>query len=77
MSAIFKFLLPDLAFLNRMAVVFLILAAIKIAITLLQIRGASPKAIDINERVFRTDAVFNVGAILVCGALAALYLRFW
>lgn len=77
LSAILKFTLPDLAFLNRMAIVFLILAAIVVAITLFQSRGDSPKAIQISQRLFRTDAAFNVGAILVCGTLAGLYLRFW
>jgi solute:Na+ symporter, SSS family len=76
-SVVIKLLFPDLAFLNRMSVVFIILAAIVVLISLVEAKGESPKAMKINSDTFRTSALFNVGAILVSGLIAALYLRFW
>jgi solute:Na+ symporter, SSS family len=77
LSVVFKFLLPAMPFLNRMAIVFLILSAIVVAVTLLQSCGRDPKAIEINPDTFNTDGTFNVTSIFACGILAALYLSFW
>lgn len=72
-----KILVPNLPFLNRMGVVFLILSALVIIITLLESRQDDPKAIKIEKGLFHTDAIFNVGAIGIFAILAVLYLRFW
>ncbi len=72
-----KILIPALPFLNRMGVVFLILSAIVVVITLLESREDSPKAIKIDRNLFRTDTVFNVGAIGIFAILAVLYTIWW
>lgn len=72
-----KFLIPALPFLNRMGVVFLILSAIVVIITLLESREDSPKAFKIPTDLFHTDTVFNVGSIGIFAILAVFYTIWW
>ncbi len=72
-----KILVPNLPFLNRMGIVFLILSALVIIITLLESRQDDPKAIKVEKGLFYTDAIFNSGATGIFAILAVLYLRFW
>jgi len=72
-----KILIPSLPFLNRMGAVFLILSTIVVVITLLESRADSPKAIKIDKGLFRTDTLFNVGAIGIFAILAVLYTIWW
>jgi len=72
-----KILIPTLPFLNRMGVVFLILSAIVIVITLIESREDSPKAIKIDKGLFHTDTVFNVGTIGIFAILAVFYTIWW
>jgi SSS family solute:Na+ symporter len=73
----FKLLLPQLAFLNRMGLVFVALSLVVIAITLSEKNERDPKAIEIDSKTFQTDRTFNIGAIGVLGVVVALYLVFW
>ncbi|HDR04502.1 MAG TPA: sodium/glucose cotransporter [Candidatus Marinimicrobia bacterium] len=72
-----KFFIPAMPFLNRMGVVFLILSAIVVIITLLESREDSPKAIKVSKELFHTDTVFNVGAIGIFTILAVFYTIWW
>jgi len=72
-----KFLIPALPFLNRMGVVFLILSAVVVAITLLEKKGVSSKAFKIDKDLFHTDTIFNVGSICIFAILAVLYTIWW
>jgi SSS family solute:Na+ symporter len=65
-------------FLDRMMIVFVVLCAIMIAISLYERRGAdNPKGIKIEKSLFHTGTVFNVSAIAICGIVAVLYALFW
>ncbi|MBD3629429.1 sodium/sugar symporter [Cyclobacterium sp.] len=78
LSTAFKFLTPDLPFIDRMGVVFLILAALIIVISLLDGKGKDhPKGIEITKDLFVTSTKFKIGAILISGIIAALYIVFW
>lgn len=77
LSFLFKWLVPAMPFLDRMGIVFLILCAIIIAISLYESSGKDPKAIEYKTRMFHTDTVFNVGAIGICAILAIIYLLLW
>jgi len=72
-----KALIPSLPFLNRMGIVFLILSAIVVGITLIESKGDDAKAIKVEKGLFHTDNIFNVGAIGVFAILAIMYIRFW
>jgi solute:Na+ symporter, SSS family len=76
-SLAMKFLLPDLAFLNRMGVTFLLLALAVVAITLAEKKPVDEKAITINKQTFETGTAFNLSALGVLGIVTALYLFFW
>jgi len=77
LSAILKFAFPLLPFIDRMGVVFLIVSAIMIVISLLEAKGPHAKAVDITPDLFKTSPKFNIGAISIAAILAALYIIFW
>ncbi|HSF54039.1 MAG TPA: sodium/sugar symporter [Algoriphagus sp.] len=78
LSVVLKIMLPDLPFLDRMGVVFLVLAALMIIISLVEGKGKDhPKSIEINAELFSTSTGFKIGAILIAGIIAGLYTIFW
>ncbi len=78
LSVFLKYFFPELPFLDRMGIVFLILVAVIVAISLIESKGKDhPKAIDISTSLFKTSIQFNIGAIIICGILAALYIAYW
>lgn len=78
MSVILKIVWPGLPFIDRMGVVFLIIAALMIIISLVEGKGKDhPNSIEINRDLFKTSTTFKVGAVLIAGIAAALYIVFW
>jgi len=78
LSIVLKLAFPDLPFLDRMGIVFLVLAALMIAISLYEGKGKDhPNSIDINRELFKTSTTFKIGAFLISGIIAALYIIFW
>ena len=76
-SAILKYLSPHLPFLDRIGVVFLILSAIIIIVSIIESKEDHPGAIELTKELFRTDKVFmwlSLGIVLI---LVALYYLFW
>ena len=70
--------LPEVPFLDRMGWVFLILVAVMVVISLLDPKSKNnPKAMRVDPSMFRTSQSFAIGALLVLGILAALYIVFW
>ncbi|QRR01196.1 sodium/sugar symporter [Dyadobacter sandarakinus] len=73
-----KFLLPDIPFLDRMGIIFLILSAIMITITLADPKSRNnPKGLEIESSMFSPGRSFVLGSIIICGVIAALYTVFW
>ncbi|MHA7128466.1 sodium/sugar symporter [Algoriphagus namhaensis] len=78
LSVLLKVIFPELPFIDRMGVVFLILAALMISISLYEGKGKDhPNAIEINRELFKTSTSFKVGAFIISGIIAALYIVFW
>ncbi|WP_026953806.1 sodium/sugar symporter [Algoriphagus vanfongensis] len=78
LSVVLKIAFPDLPFIDRMGVVFLILATLMIVISLVEGKGKDhPNSIEINKELFRTSTQFKIGAFLIAGITAALYIIFW
>ncbi|MBU0559427.1 MAG: sodium/sugar symporter [Bacteroidetes bacterium] len=77
LSAGFKYLTPELPFIDRMGIIFILLSILVIVITLMEKKGFDSKAIMINKKLFETNPVFNVAAIGICGIIAVLYILFW
>jgi SSS family solute:Na+ symporter len=78
LSVILKEFFPLLPFIDRMGIVFLILSAIMISISLIEGKGKDhPKAIIITKELFSTSTAFKIGALIIAGITAALYIVFW
>ena len=78
LSAAFKFLTPEIAFLNRMLIVFFVSVALIVGISYVENRGEPhPKAIDLDDVEHDSDPIFQVAAFGILGITAALYVIFW
>ncbi len=68
----------EIPFLDRMAFVF-ILCVIGMAIIsrIDNRKGVKPHGLEVDKTMFKMDTSFAVGALIVCGILAALYTVFW
>lgn len=78
LSVVLKVFVPALPFLDRMGLVFLILSALMIAISLVEGKGKDhPNSIEITAGLFKTSTAFKIGAIIITGITAALYIVFW
>jgi SSS family solute:Na+ symporter len=77
LSMLFKFATPDLPFMNRMGLVFLISAAVMVGISMFENKGPDKKGIELEKGLFRTTMQFNIGALAVCAILAVIYIIFW
>ncbi|GAA4321742.1 sodium/sugar symporter [Flaviaesturariibacter amylovorans] len=68
----------EIPFLDRMGFVFGIAVIGMVLISLWDNRrGIRPKGLEIDRSMFRMAPAFAVGALLVCGILAALYSIYW
>ncbi|MBL7978685.1 MAG: sodium/sugar symporter [Bacteroidetes Order II. Incertae sedis bacterium] len=76
LSAIMKSLTPMVPFLDRMGYVFLILVALMVFISYLK-PESSKKEIVVDQGLFETSFGFRIGALLIMGVLAALYIAYW
>jgi len=77
LSATFKYIFPFMPFIDRMGIVFLILSAVVIIISVLEAKGDNPKAIKYEKSIFKTDNVFNITAIVLSAIIGAIYILFW
>ncbi|HYH14209.1 MAG TPA: sodium/solute symporter, partial [Flavisolibacter sp.] len=68
----------EIPFLDRMGFVFIIAVMGMVIISLIDNRrGVKPNSLLIDKSMFKMAPAFAVGALLVCGILAALYSIYW
>lgn len=73
-----KSMIPNTPFLDRMGWAFLILAGLMVVISLLDPKSKNnPRAMRVDTEMFRTSGSFTIGALLIMGVIAALYIVFW
>lgn len=78
LSALFKFLMPTLPFIDRMGLCFLLIVSIMVAISYLQNKDKDdPRAIHFDTGLFKTSTTFNVMALIITAMVAWLYIIFW
>jgi SSS family solute:Na+ symporter len=78
LSTILKYGFPEIPFMNRMGIVFLICVAVMIMFGLLDQKSRdNPKAIKIDSSMFKLSTSFMAGTIIVTAILAALYIVYW
>ncbi|MCA1762632.1 MAG: sodium/sugar symporter [Cryomorphaceae bacterium] len=67
----------EMPFLDQMGLVFLILSALIIVLSLMESKTNSPKAIVFGTDLFKTGPVFNIAAMGIVLILGVLYTTFW
>jgi solute:Na+ symporter, SSS family len=78
LSALFRFAVPGMPFLNRMGVVFVICMALIVILGLIDPKSKNnPKAMKVEPGMFRLSPGFIIGMLLTMGILAALYIVYW
>lgn len=78
LSVVLKWGFPLLPFLDRMGVVFLVIAGMMILISLVEGKGKDhPNSIEVSADLFKTSTAFKIGAFIITGITAALYIVFW
>jgi len=77
LSAAFKFLLPDMPFLDQMMLTFLGISGIMVILSLLDKSNMKSPGLELSRRIFRTDRVFNVLSIIIIIIFSAIYIIFW
>ena len=78
LSALMKWALPSMPFLDRMGWVFVISAVLIVVVSLIEGKGEdSPKAIRLSRRIIQTDPLFAVLAFAILAITASLYVIFW
>lgn len=76
-SALFKFTFPAMPWMNQMGFSFIAISVIIVAISLLERKGADPKAIPLSRNLFKTGTAFNIGAVTISVIIMVLYILFW
>ena len=75
LSIFFKFYFTSMPFIDRMGWVFVICVALMVLISLLDPKSKNnPDTLDVERSMFKTHTGFAVGALIITGILAALYL---
>ncbi len=85
LSTVLKFLpgwtngaFPDIPFMNRMGLVFIILMALMIVMSLADRRSKdNAQVIEIDKSMFKCSPAFIIGSTVIVGILAALYTIFY
>jgi len=68
----------EIPFLDRMGFVFLICVIGMALISMYENKkGVKPNGLEVDKSMFKMNPSFAVGALIVCGVLAALYTIFW
>lgn len=77
LSILFKQVWPELPFVNRVGVVFVLAAILAVAVSLLTPSGAGRDRIATDGVSYETAPSFNIAAVAVLAILVALYALFW
>lgn len=73
----FAIFAPAVPFMNRMAYVFLITFGLAIAVSLAQEQKSSKTNEEMLDADFSTDAIFNIGAIVIITIVISTYVSWW
>lgn len=77
LSAAFKYFAPMIPFMDRMGICFLIIVGTMVLISMKDNKNNDKKAIYFSANLFKTTRTFNIMAICVILAVAAIYIVFW
>ncbi len=77
LSILVDFMFSEVPFLNQMGIVFLLLSALIVSISIYESKRDSPKAIVFGVDLFKTGPVFNIASMGIILILGLLYTMFW
>jgi len=77
LSLAINILWPDVPFMNRVGVVFLITLAAAVAVSLIRPAKVAVSTVTLQGISFKTSTVFNLAGVGVIGILIALYSIWW
>jgi len=77
LSIVLKFAMPELPFIHRVGIVFLLALALAVVVSLLGKPSPEKDFIRTNDVSFTTTASFNMASLGVVAILVALYATFW
>ncbi len=76
-SIIMKFVFPDLPWMDRMLIVFILCILTIIISAMIEKKGISEKAIEITPELFRTSKSFNIISVIIMIILVVFYTLWW
>lgn len=76
-SLMFKFLLPEVPFMDRMIYVFLLCAALIVIFALLSKKTVDVEKVTYPKGLFKTSTGFKIGSVLIILLLALIYIMWW
>jgi SSS family solute:Na+ symporter len=76
-SIIFKYLLPNLPFMDRIGIVFLLCLALTVIVSLVDKPSDHDNSVNVNEVSFSTGTGFNIAAIGCVMILTFFYVTWW
>jgi SSS family solute:Na+ symporter len=77
LSIAFKTLMPDMPFIDRMGLVFVLSGLVAVAEVLISGNKIHPKAVDLQTINFKTSKAFNVNTLVIVLILIAFYTIWW
>lgn len=77
LSIVLKFAWPELPFMDRVGLVFLLALALAVIVSLTLRASSDPNRIRTDDVSYATSGTFNFGALGVTAVLIALYAAFW
>ena len=76
-SVAMKFALPDLPWMDRMLIVFILCVLTIFVTALIERKGVSEKAIAITPGLFKTSRTFNILSVVIVAVLVVFYILWW
>jgi SSS family solute:Na+ symporter len=77
LSLSFKLLWPELPFIDRVGLVFLLCALIAVIVSLAKPQPLSSSAVNLEDVDFSTSTTFNLASIAVVLVLSGFYIAWW
>ncbi len=77
LSIAFKALIPEVPFIDRMLMVFLLSALVAVIVVMAQGNQDHPKAVNLQSISFKTSKAFNVNTLVISLILVAFYTIWW
>jgi SSS family solute:Na+ symporter len=76
-STAMKFAFPNLPWMDRMLIVFILCVLTVFITALAERKGASDKAVEITPGLFKTNRTFNIVSVIIIIILAVFYILWW